>query len=243
MAKRAKSPFRGGHKHIHREDAFTHTVEKIVAYFQKSPFQAIITSLTIVGIIVFGAILLNRISSDTPNDKAPPPEASLGLMNAIQFMVQNPQVTEDSLRNIAMRYPRTIPGQKAHFYLGRVLYEQERYADALNAFETFEKKYKNKQSFLKGAAFYMQANCLEEQGLFEQAAKKYLELEKKYPKSGFISFAKLQAARNYISAGNLDKAEKLLETMLKDYPRRTNSEIYSYAKAELGKIDAIRNRF
>jgi len=243
MAKRSSSAYSraGRHKHIHREDAFTKIVEKVSHYYVKSPVQAIITTIAVIGIIVLAPIVITNLASR--GKKAAPTEAALGLINAQQLIQQNPQAAEDSLRYIMQTYPRSMPGQKARYYLGEVLYRQQRFAEAREQYTLFEESYSVKNSFLKAAAFYAQANCFEEEGNLAEAVNVYLELLKKYPECSYIPFAKLGAARCMILSMRLDEATELLEPMLEDYPLKDYKFIYQKAESELGKIDAIKNKF
>lgn len=243
MAKKAKSPFRGGHKHIHQEDAFTRTIQKIYQFYVKSPFQAIVITIAAIGIIVIGSIFISNWTGG--NRKPPPKEAAMALFEARSIMDQDPMQAEQVLRDLNARYNNTLPGQKAHFYLGQVLYYQERFNEALTEFEEFESNYKVKKSFLRPAALYAQGNCLECMQLWDDAINRYLELPEKYPESGLVVHAKLSAGRCMRISGQFDRAEGYFEEMLEDYPefdsetRHINFKI----QTELGKISAIKNVF
>jgi len=241
MAKKSKSPFRGGHKHIKQEDAFTNVIEKIYEFYVKAPFQAIVTTIAVIGIIVVGSIFISRWVGG--GQKVPPKEASISLLTAQQLIGRSPEAAEDTLRSLIMRYPRTKPGKKAHYYLGQALFIQGKYEEALTEFEGFEKSYPVKKSFLKGAALYAQGNCLEEVQRFEEAMDRYLKLPERYPESTFVPFAKLGAGRCMVFLRQYDRAEALYKQMLEDYTRVDYQEINASIKGELGKIDALRNIF
>ncbi len=241
MPKRSVS-YRTGHKHIHQEDAFTKAVGKVYEYYTKSPLQAILTTVGAIGVVVLGTIFLVRILGGT--QAAPPKEASLSLRTAqILLQQQNVKASEDSLRNLINRYPKTVPGKKAIYYLGQALYFEGRYPEAREQFAKFEKAYPNKKSFLLASALYGVANCYEEEGKLEEAAATYLDLTKKYPKSGLKPHALLGAGRCYILAKKYDKAQPLLEQITKDYPRREYPVIYAKAESQLGEIEALKNLF
>ena len=239
MAKKSKSPFRGGHKHIKQEDAFTNAIEKVYEYYVKAPFQAIVTTIAVIGIIVVGSIFISRLAGG--GSKAPPKEAA--LLTAQQLIGRSPEAAEDTLRSLMMRSPRTLAGKKAHYYLGQALYMQGKYEDALTEFEEFEKSYPVKKSFLKGAALYAQGNCLEELQRLEEAIDRYLKLPERYPESTFVPFAKLGAGRCMVFLRQYDRAETLYNEMLEDYTRNDYPVINASIKGELGKIDALRNIF
>lgn len=241
MAKKSKSPFRGGHKHIKQEDAFTNVIEKIYEFYVKAPFQAIVTTIAVIGIIVVGSIFISRWVDG--GQKVPPKEAAISLLTAQQLIGRSPEAAEDTLRSLIMRYPRTKPGKKAHYYLGQALFIQGKYEEALTEFEGFEKSYPVKKSFLKGAALYAQGNCLEEVQRFEEAMDRYLKLSERYPESTFVPFAKLGAGRCMVFLRQYDRAEALYKQMLEDYTRVDYQEINASIKGELGKIDALRNIF
>ncbi|MBD3285015.1 tetratricopeptide repeat protein [candidate division WOR-3 bacterium] len=242
MAKRSSSAYsRAGRKHIHREDAFTRIVEKVSHYYVKSPVQATITTIAAIGIIVLIPIVISNWTGR--GKKAAPTQAALGLLNVQQLTQQNPQVAEDSLRHLIQTYPRSMPGQKAHYYLGELLYSQQRFTEAREQYAQFEELYSVKKSFLKPAAFYAQANCLEEEGNLSEAVNTYLKLPEKYPESSFIPFAKLGAARCMILSNRLDEATEILEAMLDEYPENDYKIIYRKIEGKLGKIEALQNRF
>jgi TolA-binding protein len=240
MAKRSVSYHKG--KHLHQEDAFTKVIEKVAQYYTKSPFQAILTTIAAIGIIVFGSIFLVRILGGGPS--APPKEASLNLRTAqVLMQQQNLKAAEDTLRSVVKKYPRTMPGQKSHYYLGQVLYYQGRYGEARVEFAEFEKVYSNKKSFLMASSLYGQANCYEEEGKLDEAAKTYLQLPEKYKESGLVPDTRLSAARCYTLAKQYDRAVEIYEQLEKDYPRKDFPVIYSKAESGLGKIDALKNLF
>ncbi len=241
MAKRTVS-YRGGHKHIHQEDGFTKAVGKVYEYYTKSPLQAILTTVGALGVVVLGTIFLARILGGTQS--APPKEASLSLRTAqVLLQQQNVKASEDSLRNLIKRYPQTVPGKKALYYLGQALYFEGRYPEAKEQFAKFSKVYPVKKSFLLASALYGEANCLEEEGKYDEAATTYLELPKKFPKSGLKPHAYLGAGRCYVLAKKFDKAQPLFEQILKDYPRKDYPVIYARAESQLGEIDALKNLF
>jgi TolA-binding protein len=241
MAKKSKSPFRGGHKHIKQEDAFTRTIEKVYEYYVKAPFQAIITTLAVIGIIVVAAILIAKWTGK--GMKAPPKDAALALLTAQQLMETSPEAAEDTLRQIISRYPRTQPGKKAHYYLGQTLFYQGRDEEALTEFEEFEKTYPVKKSFLRPASLYAQGNCLEEMQKFEDAITRYLELPEKYEESSFVPFAKLGAGRCMLILKQYDRAEALYNQMLEEYSTVDYPIIHATVEGELGRIYALRNIF
>lgn len=242
MAKRSSSAYsRSGHKHIHREDAFTKAVQKVSHYYVKSPVQAVITTIAVIGIVILIPIVVSRLAGR--GKAAPPMEAALTLMSAQQLMPQDLQVAEDTLRGLIQTHPRSTPGKKAYYYLGEVLYRQQRYAEAREQYARFEEIYQVKKSFLKAAAFYAQANCLEEEGNLTSAVDLYLQLPEKYPESSYIPFAYLGAGRCMVLLGQLDEAEALYEKMLEDYPENDHRLLYLKVEGELGKIDAIRNKY
>lgn len=241
MAKKSKSPFRGGHKHIKREDAFIRLINKVYQYYVKAPVSAVITTLAVVGIIVVGIILINRWTSREP--KAPPHQASLMLLSAQALLEQDPQQAVDSLQNLATRYPRTLPGKKARYYLGQSLYMTGDYAQALTEFEKFEKDYGVKESFLPAAALYAQGNCLEEMENYQDAVARYLSLVEKYPESSYVPFAKLGAGRCMVLLGQYQQAREFYEGMLEEYPESENKLLNDRIEGELGRVDALINNF
>jgi tetratricopeptide (TPR) repeat protein len=241
MAKKSKSPFRSGHKHIKQEDAFTRTVQKVYQYYVKNTFQAIITTLAGLGILVVAVILISRWTG--ADSKAPPKEAALSLLIAQQLVEVSPAEAEDTLRNLIARYPRTQPGKKAHYYLGQALFMQGNFEEALTEFTEFEKSYPVKKSFLRPAALFAQGNCLEELNRLEEAIERYSQLPDKYSESAFIPFAKIGTGRCMIILKQFDQAEEIFTQMLDDYPSSNYQVIYWTAQNHLGRIDALRNMF
>lgn len=233
--------YRSGHKHIHRDDAFTRGVEKIVEYYTKSPLQAIISTVAVVGIIVVGAILLARVTGK--KQKVDPVEAKVALKIGQEYLTEDLRLAEDTLQYLATKYPRSMSGEKALFYLGQAYFIEGRYEDALEHFTRFEKNYSVKKSFLRPSALYAQGNCLEEMERYEEATQRYLELPKKYPKSGLVPQAYLGAGRCLVIMRDFVEAESLYTRLAKDYTEAKYPDVYFKAKGALGKIDAMKNMF
>lgn len=245
MAKKSRAAFKtghsSGHKHIKQEDGFTRATQKVIDYFRKSPWQAVLTTVAVVGIIVFGSIFISRLIKG--RDKTPPAEASISLKVAQELFFTNVTMAEDSLRALIAKFPNTIPGEKALYYLGQALFIQSRYEEAIEQYAAFERKYSVKNSVFKPLAYLGQGNCLENMGRYEEALNHYLDFGEKYPDAGNIPEALLAAGRCMIELNQLDRAEELFEEMAGEYTKEESPILFAKILGELGRIEGLRYKF
>jgi TolA-binding protein len=100
--------------------------------------------------------------------------------------------------------------QQAVFMLGRVNFDQRNYTEAIRYWEQYISKYKdNKLNYAAAIAGIAAAN--ENQGMFAQAAAKYLEAVSAWPDGAAAPDYKMAAMRAYLEAGDRQNAQKILD--------------------------------
>ncbi len=133
------------------------------------------------------------------------------------------------LTDVTNSYKNTESGKLARFYLAQSLYHTGEYAAAQEHFRKFATSFKADE-YLVISAMEGEAACLEQQDQFAEAAQKYESIAKKYPESPKAPQCYLRAARCFALAGTTDKAEKLYQIIIDEYPNsqeKNDAMLYS----------------
>ncbi|RPH99298.1 MAG: outer membrane protein assembly factor BamD [Calditrichaeota bacterium] len=119
--------------------------------------------------------------------------------------------------NIVDRYSRTSSGKLARYYLAQSLYKTNDYTAAQRQFSKFSSVF-SADDHLKTSALAGVAACLEEQGKYEEAAKKYQAIVKKYDDAPLASYFLIRAARCCELSNDKAKAKELYKQLITKYP-------------------------
>jgi TolA-binding protein len=149
------------------------------------------------------------------------------------------QQAEEAFKSVAARFGRDYVGAKAHYYLGQVYFQTQRYKEAEAEFQQFLSKSKS-NPVLNPAALMGIGDCEAEQGNALKAAERYEAVYRKYPKSPLAFDAALAAGRSFADGGALDRAEALYRELLKKEPAGGNSE---NLKVQLSYVKTLKEKF
>ncbi len=122
-----------------------------------------------------------------------------------QYRQGNSQVAILTLADILTKYGGTSFAEQATFMLGKVNLETRNYEEAKHHFEMYLQKYPadplNRAAALAGLAV-----ALENQGKYAEAAENFASAANDYPESALLGDLHTGAMRNYLMAGQVDKA-------------------------------------
>ena len=133
--------------------------------------------------------------------------AETGMIGAGRGQVES----ADVYLKVAAQYPGTGAAGRAILQAATVLFEQEKYAEALAQFQRFTHVYPD-SPFLP-QAFLGVATCADAQGRTAEAIQAYENLVKRFPGSIVAPQAEFALANNYESQGKLEQAWALFEKL------------------------------
>ncbi len=144
--------------------------------------------------------------------------ASTKLAKAINAFDSSDYTTAiNILSDIVENSQRTKSAALARLYLGQALYRTNEYSGAMEHFRVAARRL-GRDVHLKTTALAGEAACMEQQGQFAQAAKKYETIVRKYPEAPQASYFLLRSARCYELAQDSEKATELYQKLAEDYP-------------------------
>lgn len=153
-----------------------------------------------------------------------------GATNIYSKQEMEPDII-NQLDQVIAAYPNTTSGCRAVYYKAYVLYNVEKYDEAIKYFDYFIKKYNN--SALVGKAYYCLSYCYEIKGDTDKAIETLTTFEKKNAKSYYIPMFDYRIANLY---ENKDNA-KAIEYYKKIINSDDNSSIKQTAKTRLAVIE------
>ena len=119
------------------------------------------------------------------------------------------------LQGVVDEYEGTPAGIQAHYYLGRIHFDQDEFSSAAPLFQVYIKKGKN--PILKSAAYEAMAHIQMTNGDLSQAVQ-YQEMAVKTSQSGERSaMAHLKLADLEIQIGDMDKAKSRVDKILNEW--------------------------
>ncbi|MGH8015602.1 MAG: tetratricopeptide repeat protein [Candidatus Zixiibacteriota bacterium] len=189
-----------------KEDKFTafmlSSKKQMEENWQYYAIAAVVMVLLVVGIIYY---LDSR--SDSSN------LAATQLAQAtMQYRQGNSQVAILTLSDIVTKYGSTGFAEQATFLLGKINLETRNYEEAKLYFELYLEKYKehelNRAASLAGLGV-----AFENQGRYDEAAAQFEKAVQEYPESALLSDLHYGAMRNYLMAGQSEKAKVHLDVI------------------------------
>lgn len=192
--------------------------DKLVTFYFKGRdwiednYKIIAGALAVVVLVIaIGIVMTNR-------SKRAESQASVEFAKAARVYQSNDyRNAADMFTTIVNNYGGTPSGKLSRFYLAQSLYKTEQYAEAAEHFKKFYSSF-GADEHLKATAIAGHAACIEQQGNYEQAAKKYEDALNKYPDAPQAAHYALRAARSYEQAGNDEQARALYQKIIKEYP-------------------------
>lgn len=137
-----------------------------------------------------------------------------------------------SYTNITERYRGTWSHSDATFFMANAQFSTSRYDSAMVMFETYLDLSKQRDQFIISSEIGI-AQCLEQLTRYDDAARRYLEVQQVHPDSPLAPDALLGAARCYELAGNLQMAESTYGELLDLYPDASQASIARIRRLEM----------
>ncbi len=203
-------------RHI-KEDKFTATMLRtkdwLMENWQTTALIAAAVIVVIVGIVYFsGQAKVSRIENANRLAEA------VSRMRQMDFQAAILELQE--LADNAGGYV----GSRAQFYLANAHYESRNFDEAVSAYEEYIRKYDNDR-LTKASAIAGIAACYENKQEYIPAASQYMEAIEYYPDSPLAPDYYLGAVRNYVLAGNVEKATEIAEEMESKFPDLESTRI------------------
>ncbi len=112
------------------------------------------------------------------------------------------------------------PSGEAHYFLGRIAFEQGDFATAESEFQTYLDDFKS-DDYLDAAAWAGLAATKDAKGQTEEAAKLYEKIANDFAHIPFAAQALLEGSRLYGKLNQVDKQKELLTRIKSKYPEST----------------------
>ncbi len=184
-----------------KEDRFTafmlNSKQQLEENWQYFAIGAVVVILGVVGIIYY----LN-----SANESAQLAAAQLSQAN-MQYRQGNSQVAILTLADVLAKYGSSSYAEQATFMLGKINLETRNYEEAKHYFEMYLEKYKNDQ-LNRAAAMSGLGITLENQGKYPEAADTFERAVSEYTESPLLADLHFGAMRNYLMAGQIEKARE-----------------------------------
>lgn len=183
-----------------KEDRFTSFMliskQQLEENWQYFAIGAVVVVLAVVGVVYY---------MNSEKDKAQLAATQLSQAT-MQYRQGNGQVAILTLADILTKYSGTGYAEQATFMLGKINLETRNYEEAKLYFEMFLEKYK-KNPLNRAASMAGLGVVLENQGKYDEAAEIFAKAATEYPESALLPELHFGAMRNYLLAGQKDKAK------------------------------------
>ncbi|MHB2148107.1 tetratricopeptide repeat protein [Calditrichota bacterium LG25] len=206
-----------------KEDKFVEAALNAKTYLEENSKQVMIVVGVVLALIIL--IILYRDHQQTRDLKA----ATLLGLAQVEYQNMNYAKARQFLNQLLEDYDGTDAAEQGYFVLANLNYQQGKYEEAEAAFKKFIDSYDGSK-ILKASGLAGYAACLEHRGAHQEAAEYYLKAQKTAP--DFVEAANYLylAGRNFLKAGQKDKAKKAFETVIKKYEKSNRA---NDAKAQL----------
>lgn len=205
-------------KHQMKEDKLVTTALKLSDYVQRHAKEFLMAGA---GVVVLVVIVLFIVSSNKSRHQ----KASELLGKArVELEAGEFQTATIDLQSILRSYSGTRAAQEASYLLGNSYYYGRDYDQALKHFQDFVKKYPKADPLLLAGAYSGIGDCYLQKAEYEKAAEHYLKAVNEDLEEFAIPIYLLSAARAYVKANQPDKAKKLYERIIMEYPQ--SKEVY-----------------
>ncbi len=198
-----------------KEDRLVTSYFEATTWYQnnKKVVNGVLTGIVVVAIVVFAYI--NNVSSN--NQKA---TAELGKVLSYYdqgrydvAIAGNLQENVRGLQAIVDDYGSTKAGEFACFYLANAYFSEGEYEKALKYYLDVDVS----DELISLSALSGAAACYEAQGNYEKAASTFEKAAFKSAKDVNVPDNLFRAARNYLAAGDKEKAVELFKKLKKDH--------------------------
>ncbi len=161
----------------------------------KNMLSGIAAVLAVVIILVWG---YRYLGAQREQQAAPLVAAAYNYYNPPQGQPADYGKAIELFRDVQKRYPSTLSGAMAQYYIGNCLMDYGRYDEALKAYQTFVDKYSG-DTFLLGLVYERMGYADSGLGRQGDAVKAFLQSEKLLGPGA----ASLEIAKMYEAAGNV----------------------------------------
>jgi tetratricopeptide (TPR) repeat protein len=198
-----------------KEDTLVTSYYEASTWYQqnKRTVNGVLTGVVVIAIVAVA--YLNNVNSN--NLKA---TSELGKISSYYDQGKydvaingNLQENVRGLQSIVDDYGSTKAGELATFYLADCYYAQGNYDKALQYFLDVDVS----DELISASAIAGAAACYEAQANYEKAATTYEKAAFKYTKDVNAAENMFHAAKNYLAAGNKEKAAELFKKVKKDH--------------------------
>ena len=194
-----------------KRDNFTafmlNSKQQLEENWQYFAIGAVVIILAVVGIVYY---------MNSQKDKA-----QLGAIQLAQATMQyrqgNSQVAILTLADILTKYSGTGYAEQATFMLGRVNLETRNYEEAKLYFEQYLEQYKD-NALNRAAAMAGLGVTYENQGKYPEAAEMFAKAAADYPESAILPDLHFGAMRNFLLAGQKEKAKEQFDIINTKFP-------------------------
>lgn len=149
----------------------------------------------------------------------------------VEYFNNNYEAAADILKDLVENYGGTDSGKLGVYYLANAYFNVKNYMKAEEYFRKYLEVGDDKT--MKEAALSGVAACLEEQGNYLEAAKKYKEAAEDYSSSFLAPQNLYDSARCFSLAGNQEMAKESLNTIIEKY---SDSNLKSDAEIFLAEL-------
>ncbi len=202
-----------------KEDRFTAFVLRSKQQILEN-WQFIVIAVVIVALVIAAGVYYVN------SQEAHKQESAIRFAEAMmEYRNGNNQVAIASLNQILEEHTGTKAAEHATFLLGKVNFDIRSYSEAIRYWEMYVSKYKT-DSLRCSASLAGIAASYENQGSFEQAARKYVEAIAALPNGPMESSYRESAMRSFLAAGLTESAQAQLDTLKLKYE---DTDLYNRA--------------
>ena len=194
-----------------KEDKFVTYTFKIQKFLQESLRKVLSYGIAVVVLFV---IIFVYVSSKQKAERNA--EAAVGQAE-IFYEYGDYETAQTQFTEIINKYEGTSGAGKAVFYLANINFEQKNYDEAKKYFQLYLDNYRN-DKLLLGSSYNGIGECLEDQGLYQEAINYYEEALKKFDTLILAPEFLLNIGRCYELSGQKDKAQETYNQILEKYP-------------------------
>lgn len=210
-----------------REDPLMKSVAQSQMWLSENGKTLAIVIGALLVVVIIAVVMLN-------SRKQANAESLAELAQVKQTIATQPDVdVESKLEDLADTYKGTTGGAEALFTLADKKLSEGNNEDALELYERFTKEYPD-VFMLTSAAYEGQATALSNMERWEEAAQLYDRVAGMKNTEHVRPIMLLEAARCWNEAGDTEKAEKRIDTLVDEYP---DAAVINEAKIFKAKLD------
>ena len=172
----------------------------------------VVGGIVAVFIIIIGVTFMKSEGSKKSGEGAQTYNLAMG-----EFMNKSYQQAIVGLKVVIDEFGSTTYGEQARFNLGNAYFESRNYTEAQTAFESYLKKYGDKDKYFTTSAMAGIAQCRAALGFPGEAADKFRETAEKYKDFKLAGQYYVNAMDYYIKSGNLESARVIFAKITKDF--------------------------